>query len=501
MNIKKSFFTISFITFFTRVLGGIRDIVSINYIGISSDTDSFLVARRLQSLFVRIFGEGAMQNAITPYIIDYEKHGKLNACKRFVSRILTVVLLVTFAIAVLVNVYSYEFIAFVAPGFKCNSEYISKTIRYLHVINPSIVLVAVSSVYFCVTSARQKFTLISLYGMISNIVLMFFIMIGRCTFALAIGHLIVCFIQYAYCYSCARYYGCTMPTVVMPTVSMYMRRMLKKILPSIIGTSIIQFDVFVSTIFASYLQEKSITYVGYCDQIVQVPISMIGTALATILLPHVAAIYTSSSYEDKSKFDATSVLNFALILSLPIMIMFCFFSYTIIEFIGSGSGKITHDDILKTAQILSIASIMIPLGVVSKIMASISLAQKKTFIPMIASILTVISNISVCLWCIKYDIFSVYVSMIAFVVSMVFNVGTYLYFQRKLLSGFMSTFRILISAFVMFFVMWLFLWDKMWTGSIVRAILFGSLGLIVYLCCLIATGDIKINNIVKYFTK
>ena len=62
----RSFFTVSFYTALSRVLGFIRDIFIAKYLGSTVIADAFFVAFRLPNFFRRVLAEGAYSAALIP---------------------------------------------------------------------------------------------------------------------------------------------------------------------------------------------------------------------------------------------------------------------------------------------------------------------------------------------------------------------------------------------------------------------------------------------------
>ena len=68
------------LTFLSRVLGYIRDLLIARVIGAGVVSDCFFVAFKLPNLFRRIFGEGAMSAAFIPVLSGVlSKSGKKSA--------------------------------------------------------------------------------------------------------------------------------------------------------------------------------------------------------------------------------------------------------------------------------------------------------------------------------------------------------------------------------------------------------------------------------------
>ena len=65
-SLFRSFFTVSFYTFLSRVLGFIRDILIARYLGSTVMADAFFVAFRIPNFFRRVLAEGAYSAALIP---------------------------------------------------------------------------------------------------------------------------------------------------------------------------------------------------------------------------------------------------------------------------------------------------------------------------------------------------------------------------------------------------------------------------------------------------
>jgi putative peptidoglycan lipid II flippase len=55
--------------------------------------------------------------------------------------------------------------------------------------------------------------------------------------------------------------------------------------PALIGATVYQFGIFLSTVFASVLEPGSVSWLFYADRLVQLPLGIFSIALASVLLP------------------------------------------------------------------------------------------------------------------------------------------------------------------------------------------------------------------------
>ena len=63
------------------------------------------------------------------------------------------------------------------------------------------------------------------------------------------------------------------------------KKLFKLIIPGAIGAGVIQINLLIDVIIASFLPTGSISYLYYAERINHLPIALIGVAIGTILLP------------------------------------------------------------------------------------------------------------------------------------------------------------------------------------------------------------------------
>ena len=70
-NVSQAAGTVGFYTFFSRILGLIRDMVVARYFGSGMATDAFFVAIRIPNLLRRLFAVGSLTIAFIPIFTEY----------------------------------------------------------------------------------------------------------------------------------------------------------------------------------------------------------------------------------------------------------------------------------------------------------------------------------------------------------------------------------------------------------------------------------------------
>jgi putative peptidoglycan lipid II flippase len=85
------------------------------------------------------------------------------------------------------------------------------------------------------------------------------------------------------------------------------RRILYLMGPAAFGVSIAQISLLINTIFASFLDTGSVSWLYYADRLMEFPTGLLGVALGTILLPSLA-----KHYADKDPTEYSRLLDWGL---------------------------------------------------------------------------------------------------------------------------------------------------------------------------------------------
>ena len=79
------------------------------------------------------------------------------------------------------------------------------------------------------------------------------------------------------------------------------RRIVRLIVPAVLGVSVAQVNLLVDTQFASYLATGSISWLYYSDRLMEFPLGVFGIALATVMLPSLVARHAETMRPDSRR--------------------------------------------------------------------------------------------------------------------------------------------------------------------------------------------------------
>ncbi|QCI19893.1 MAG: murein biosynthesis integral membrane protein MurJ [Buchnera aphidicola (Brevicoryne brassicae)] len=390
MNLLKSLMSVSFITLISRILGFIRDILIASTFGASMFTDAFFVSFKIPNLFRRIFSDGAFSQAFIPVLMEYKSNKNKKYMQEFISSIFSFMIFILLCLTMLGMFFSHFLILVNAPGFLDSSGKLELSKNLLTIMFPYILFVSLSSFFSSILNSWNYFAIPALSPIFLNISIIIFSVFFSSFFypsiiSLAWAVIIGGFLQLFY--QCPFLYRINM--LVKPNFNwknIGLIRVLKNIVPSILGTSANQISLIINTIFSSLLNSGSISWIYYADRLIEFPIGILGVSLNTILFTSL-----TKNYKKNRKSEYKELVNWGfrigLVLSVPSSLILFFLAKPIIIVLFQ-YGKFTYFDVLMTEKVLKYYSCGLISFILVKILSSVFYSCEKINIPMKFSLFT-----------------------------------------------------------------------------------------------------------------
>ncbi|NIX92034.1 murein biosynthesis integral membrane protein MurJ [Pseudomonas fulva] len=390
MNLLKSLAAVSSITMISRVLGFVRDTILARIFGAGVATDAFFIAFKLPNLLRRIFAEGAFSQAFVPILAEYKSQQGEEATRTFVayvSGLLTLVLAVVTCIGILAAPWV---VWATAPGFVDNAEKYQLTTDLLRVTFPYILLISLSSLVGAILNTWNRFSVPAFTPTLLNVAMIVFAVLLTPYFnppimALAWGVLAGGLAQLLYQLPALKRIG----MLVLPRLNLKdagVWRVLKQMLPAILGVSVSQISLIINTIFASFLVAGSVSWMYYADRLMELPSGVLGVALGTILLPTLAKTYANKDREEYSRIlDWGLRLCFLLVLPCTLGLAILAEPLTVALF---QYGKFSATDAAMTQQALIAYSVGLLAIIMVKVLAPGFYAQQNIRTPVKIAVFT-----------------------------------------------------------------------------------------------------------------
>ncbi len=394
-SLFRSFFTVSFYTFLSRVLGFIRDILIARYLGSTVIADAFFVAFRIPNFFRRVLAEGAYSAALIPVFSGVVLNPKDDReASDFVENTTSMLLFATVVLTILFFFGMPYIIQVLAPGFTDNKEAYELAVHFGKIIFPYLIFISLAAHFASINNVHERFAAGAFAPAILNIsfILSLFILtplLPSAGHALSYGVLIGGVLQFLYLYrSVLKFYR---PRLRIPVLNEKLKNFFRLFLPGIVGSGVIQLNIVIGTIIASFLPVGAISHIYYADRLNQLPLAIFGIALGIVLLPNLSKAIKQSDQETTHNIQNRSI-EFSLLISLPSAIGLFILAEPII-YILFERGAFLQEDTFYTARVLGYFALGLPAYIIIKVLVSCFFAREDTKTPLYISIVSVISNI------------------------------------------------------------------------------------------------------------
>ncbi|RMN56601.1 Protein MurJ -like protein [Pseudomonas amygdali pv. hibisci] len=305
MNLLKSLAAVSSITMVSRVLGFVRDTIIARTFGAGMATDAFFIAFKLPNLLRRIFAEGAFSQAFVPILAEYKSQQGEEATRTFVAYVTGLLTLALALVTLLGVIFAPWVIWATAPGFVDTPEKFALTSDLLRVTFPYILLISLSSMAGAILNTWNRFSVPAFVPTLLNVSMIFFALFLTPYFdppVMALGWAVLVggLLQLLYQLPHLKKIG----MLVLPRLNLRdtgVWRVMKQMLPAILGVSVSQISLIINTIFASFLVAGSVSWMYYADRLMELPSGVLGVALGTILLPILSKTYAQRDRQEYSR--------------------------------------------------------------------------------------------------------------------------------------------------------------------------------------------------------
>lgn len=281
----------------SRLLGLFRDRLLIANFGKGTTLDAYNAAFTLPDLLFTLLVSGAFAVAFIPVFSEYLQKDDKKTAYRVASSLLNILVLGTIAIAIVVFMFAQQITALLFHGFDAQTLELTTNLTRIMLITPT--MFAISSVWGSIQQAHNRFIIYSLASILYNVGIILGIVffsnqygIYGVAFGVVLGTVLQAILQ--------RLGLAGLGYTWRPIISFKLkgvRRTLKLIVPRAIDQGISQVHYAVEKSIASGLGAGSITSFTYANNLRNVPLTLIGSAITTAVFPRLAERAAKGSKE------------------------------------------------------------------------------------------------------------------------------------------------------------------------------------------------------------
>ncbi len=389
-NFLRSFSIMSFLTFISRILGYVRDLIFAFALGATPGADSFLLAFRMPNFFRRLFAEGAINNSLVPLFIDIKKSQGKEKAELFIGKFLSILFLFLLFTVIICEIFMAYIIAFLAPGF--SESLLEKTTFLAKIMFPYLIFISISSLLGGLLNANSRYALWSFSPIILNLLMVLAMLYSFFNsfiteLALSWSVIIAGVIQLASLYYWTRKQKIKV-TFVYPKFTFEIKKLFSLLIPNVLSGGIVQINQFVGIIFASSIS-GAISWLYYADRIVQLPLGIFIISITTIML----TVLSKEKVNEASKIQKINS-SFMLILTITFLCVvgLLVISDLIVDVLFK-RGKFGYGDAKATSDAIVMYAIGLPAFGLIKLFSTIFFSRQNTTIPFYISIMSMILNI------------------------------------------------------------------------------------------------------------
>ena len=303
MALWRSTVIVSAMTMLSRILGLVRDVVLLNVFGAGKDFDTFVVAFRIPNFFRRLFAEGAFSQAFIPVLTEYKTSRTHAEVQILISRVfgclLTAMSLLTFVAMVAAPAIIYIY----APGFHNDPEKFELAVDMFRLTIPYLLFMSLTAFASSILNSYGSFASPAFSPVLLNVAMIagaWWLTPYMAEPIMALGWAVVVAGILQLAIQIPELWNKKL--LIPPKIDFKhegVDRILKLMLPALFGVSVTQINLLLNTIWASFMQDGSVSWLYSAERMTELPLGLIGVAIGTVILP---SLSMSKAEQDQAKF-------------------------------------------------------------------------------------------------------------------------------------------------------------------------------------------------------
>ena len=318
-----------------KILAFVRSIIIARQFSLSFELDAFNVANNLPDLLFALISGGALSMAFIPVLTQTLSIKGRDAAWALFSRVANLAFIVTALAALIIAIFSEQIVRAeigIAPGFGPEQQRLIAELMRLNLI--ATLIFSISGLVIGGLQANQHFLLPALAPTLYNLGMIFGALVLSPTEPYHLGPVTlpalgygVHGLVYGVILGAVMHLGVQIPGLIKykfkwtPSINMYdedVREVLKIIGPRLLTMFAIQLVFIARDNFASRLdQTGAISALTYGWMIMQVPETLLGTAIATAMLPTLSELASRADWHG-FRLTIEKALRALIALTLPI---------------------------------------------------------------------------------------------------------------------------------------------------------------------------------------
>ena len=395
MALFRSVATVGSLTMVSRLFGFVRDILTAAILGAGPVADAFFVAQRLPNLFRSLFAEGAFSAAFVPLANRALVDGGKPALREFAEEAFAVLFAALLGFVILGLLFMPWVMRIIAPGFEDEPGKFQLVVDLTRITFPYLLFISLTALQGGLLNTLDRFAAAAATPVLLNLFLIAALLLMAALHwtdgtVLATALTLSGMAQFGWLMLSCRRAGVGL-RLRAPRLTPGVLQTLKVMGPGVLGAGVTQLNLLVSTALASTLPSGSVSYLYYADRLNQLPLGVVGIAVATAILPPLSRQLRGG---DEAGAVATQNrgLELALLLTLPAATALAILALPILAVLFE-RGAFGPAEAAATASALIAYAVGLPAFVLVKVLAPAFFARHDTKTPVKVAIVSLATNL------------------------------------------------------------------------------------------------------------
>lgn len=352
--------------------------------GVSADYDAFVAANRLPEVIFNLIAGGAIAFAFIPVFTGLLAKNETRTAWKTASHVVNTVFGLTLVVSAIVFVLSPWLVSTsIAPGFTAQAQ--AQTSDMMRILLVSTLIFSISGLVMGILQSHNRFLLPALAPIMFDVGILggvIFLLPMMGIYGVAVGAVI----------GAAMHLGIQIPGLLRVKARWFpefgwndpnLRRIVRLMIPRIADLGLVSLSTLIIQNLLSRLGEGATSAYDWGWRLMQIPETLIGTAMGVVIFPTLAAL--SSIGDETGKRDAMSgALRFIYIATIPSAVFLIVAGRTLISILEGSAFDATATNLVYSA--LQFFAIGIIVHSMLEVVARSFYADKDTLTPLFAAI-------------------------------------------------------------------------------------------------------------------
>ena len=371
--------TVGFWTLMSRVLGVLREVMILAFIGPGPVMDAFVAAFRLPNMFRRFFAEGAFNASFVPMFSKRLESG--DDPEGFAIQALSGLAFVLLILSAIAMIFMPALVWAVAGGFAGDNRF-DLTVDYGRIVFPYIFLISLTALFSGVLNAAGRFAAAAAAPVFLNIIVCLAMALG----AYLGGEIILWLVwsvpvagvaQLVLVWIAAERAGIRIRPSL-PRWTPEMKRLVVVAVPAALAGGVMQINLLVGQQVASHF-DKAVGWLYAADRLYQLPLGVVGIAVGIVLLPDLSR-RLSANDDTGAKHAFSRAGELSLALTIPAAVALVVIPLPLVSVLFE-RGATNEDDSAAIAAAVAIYGLGLPAFVLQKVLQPLFFAREDTKTP------------------------------------------------------------------------------------------------------------------------